>query len=134
MGIDPNKLNPHFRALIEATAREVHADGAMMNQEPTPEPLAQTEADHQNRFIGVCKARGWAYVWHNTKKRSTGTVGTPDVIVAARSKVFWIEFKLPAEKLSPDQVVFAKQLAANGCQVHVLYSAEQAVALIENAG
>jgi len=96
------------------------------------DPLQQTEKDHQNRFIGACKARGWRYVWHSTKKRSTANVGTPDAIVAARGLTWWIEFKLPGEHLSPDQVVFSRQLAANGIKMHVVYSAEEAVALIEN--
>ena len=117
MGIDPSKTSPAFRARLAGYT----------------DPLAQTEADHQNRFITFCKTRGWAYVWHSTKKRSTGTTGTPDVIVVVRGKVFWIEFKLPTEELSPAQRVFAQALRANGAQLHVVHSAEEAVSVIENA-
>ena len=115
MGIDPSKTSPAFRAKLTGYS----------------DSLAQTEADHQNRFISICKERGWAYVWHSTKKRSTGTIGTPDAIVVAHGKVFWIEFKLPGQFLSPDQQVFARLLAQNGAQLHVVYSAEEALALIE---
>jgi hypothetical protein len=114
MGIDLSRAPETFRAKILGR----------------PSPFAQSEADHQNRFVGVLKARGLPYVWHNTKKRSTGTLGAPDVIVAVDGAVYWIEFKLPGEELSPAQVAFAHLLALQGCKMHVVSSAEEALSLL----
>jgi hypothetical protein len=95
-------------------------------------PSEELEKDAQANFAIACKERGWRPVWHGMHKRSTANRGCPDFIVGARGTTFWIEFKRPGEKLAPDQRVFEMQLAQNGITMFTVYSAQQAVDLIEN--
>jgi hypothetical protein len=96
------------------------------------DPKEDREVVAQRNFAKACKDRGWVPVWHKTYKRSTANVGCPDFIVAAYSQTFWIEFKLPGEDLRPDQAAFRKRLLQNGVQMCVVYSAQEAVDLIES--
>jgi hypothetical protein len=123
MGIRWHYLSPYQQSLVE--------NPSAPRAEILKSPFAQTERDHQRRFARECKARGWRCVWHSTAKASTANRGTPDFIVAAHAETFWLEFKLLGEELSPEQRVFARELAANGVTLHLVTSAEEAVALIE---
>jgi hypothetical protein len=91
----------------------------------------EPEAIEQANFALACKERGWRHVWHRTDKRSTANRGCPDFIVGAKGTTYWIEFKREGEDLRPDQAAFRKQLAHNGVLMHVVNSAAEAVALIE---
>jgi hypothetical protein len=123
MGIRWHDLSPHQQSLAEPASPRAQILRVPHRQEP--------EVVEQANFAVECKARGWRAVWHRTDKRSTANRGCPDFIVAAHGQTFWIEFKRPGEDLRPDQRAFAKQLAQNGIQMHVVNSASEAVALIE---
>ena len=62
--------------------------------------------------------------------------GFPDLFVAHAGKGLLVEIKNPAkpiadQRLKPDQVEFHAQCAAHGYQVHVVYSVEGALSLLE---
>jgi hypothetical protein len=93
-----------------------------------------SEVVEQRNFAKACQDRGWRAVWHSTHKPSTANRGTPDFIVAARGQTWWIEFKRPKEDLRPDQKAFRKQLLENGVKLYLVYSAAEAVDIIETSG
>ena len=101
-----------------------------------PVNTGEAEKTMQKNFAVECFNRRWRPVWHGMHKRSTANRGCPDFIVAARGHTFWIEFKKPGEDLSPDQATFKIELAQNGIQMYTVFSADEAVQVIEqfNAG
>jgi hypothetical protein len=123
MGIKWNDLNEYQQSLAEPVSPRAQILRTAHRLEP--------EAVEQANFAIACKERGWRCVWHRTDKRSTANRGCPDFIVAARGITFWIEFKRPGQDLRPDQAAFKKQLAQNEVAMHVVTTADQAVALIE---
>lgn len=90
------------------------------------------EREHQKVFANYCLRKGYAFTWHRTDKPSTASPGTPDFIVGANGTTYWIEFKLSCQKLSPDQEDFRDKLAAQGIELHVVYSDAEGIELIEN--
>jgi hypothetical protein len=90
------------------------------------------ERQHQSVFANHCLSKGYAYTWHRTDKPSTASPGTPDFIVGANERTYWIEFKLPGQKLSPDQEDFEKALTAQGLILYVVYSDAEAIQIIED--
>jgi hypothetical protein len=100
---------------------------------PAKNRTTRAERIHQGTFANHCLRKGYAFTWHRTDKPSTASPGTPDFIVGVRARTFWIEFKLPGEKLSPDQADFRNRLAAQGIALEVVYSDAEAIALVDPA-
>jgi len=125
MGIRWNDLSLYQQSLAEESPASPRAQILRASHRLEPEVI------EQRNFAVEAKSRGWRTVWHRTDKRSTANRGCPDFIVGAKSTTWWIEFKRPGEALRPDQAAFKKELAQNGIQMHVVFSAIEAVALIE---
>jgi hypothetical protein len=90
------------------------------------------ERDEQRHFANWLLLNGYkAKVWHATHKATTANPGVCDFIVPIWGDTLWIEFKLPGAKLSEDQEEFRVGLEAKGHQLHVCYSAGEAIALVK---
>jgi hypothetical protein len=127
-------LPPHLQEQISAQllkpAPRVPPDCPELK--PTRHEL-NLERDDQRLFYADCRRRGLVPVWHATNSRSKATPGTPDFIVPVAGTTLWIEMKLPGKKLSNDQQAFQASLAAQGIQLHVVYSLGQAIELVRRA-
>jgi VRR-NUC domain len=97
-----------------------------------PVKTGTLERDEQRQFANWLLLHGYtAKVWHGTHKATTANPGVPDFIVAIWGGTLWIEFKLPGAKLSEAQEEFRAGLEAKGHQLHICYSANEAIALVK---
>lgn len=85
------------------------------------------ERDMHDQFSAWCKLNGILVVHARTDRKSTIRKGWPDFTLLYQGSVICIEFKLPGEKLTEEQVECAKEIAANETWVEVCYSFEEAV-------
>ena len=70
---------------------------------------------------GIKKLGGKAY-----KFTSPGNAGVPDrLVVLPGGKIHFVELKTESGKLSPLQANTCLQLSRLGCEVHVLYGAQE---------
>jgi hypothetical protein len=66
--------------------------------------------------------------------RSKATPGTPDFWVGVAGRGLWLEFKRERScKLSPEHEEFRSACEAQRIEHHVVYSADEAIKLVENA-
>jgi hypothetical protein len=70
-------------------------------------------------------------VWHRTDKATGATPGTPDFIVPTWTGTIYIEFKMPGNWLSKAQEEFRAGLEAKGLELHICFSAGEAIALVK---
>jgi len=89
------------------------------------------ERKEQGLFALELSRRALPYVWRQTCARSTASIGTPDFIFTLRGVTWWVEFKAPGGKLSPEQVEFGQRLSRQGVQLQVCRSATEAIGLIK---
>lgn len=74
------------------------------------------------------------WCWHATHKPSTASPGVPDFWVGVNSRGIWLEFKKDYScKLSDDQELFRKRCEAQGIEMHVVYSAFEAIQIVQEA-
>jgi hypothetical protein len=99
-----------------------------------PHPPLKTgklEREEQRQFANHCLLHELPFVWHATHKPSKATPGTPDFWVGINRLGIWIEFKRDyTEKLSTEQEEFARKLEAQGMKLYVVYSALEAIELV----
>ena len=80
------------------------------------------------------KGRKIPFSWHATHTRSKATPGTPDFWVGINRHGVWIEFKRDYScKLSPEQEEFRVCCAYQNIEWHVVYSAHEAIQIVERA-
>lgn len=123
------KLTPEMKRLMSPQDQVRYF---ALPPEPLPKAIEESEAWHQAQFAHWLKAKELLppAVWHNTAKRTTGTIGCPDFIVPAAGCVLWLEFKLPGNELSPEQKLFALRLREQGGEVTIVYHFEAAIELL----
>lgn len=85
------------------------------------------ERDLQIRLRALLGLRGIAYQQSRMDKKTTGTVGWPDFTFAVNGRPVAWECKLPGKDLDEDQVRVIEQMKANGWDVRVIRSVEQAM-------
>jgi hypothetical protein len=137
MGIRLEDLTPKVLRCMEPGDLELYQPGIHppYQEDHHPPPKTDTpEKVDQKQFAAWCAQMKFRPVWHATHKPSTANRGCPDFVVAAYGTTFWIEFKRVGEDLRPDQIVFKKQLEANGVPMYVCYSAFEAMQVISQYG
>lgn len=83
-------------------------------------PELEIEGLHRP-IIAECKRRGWKYVYSNPTKPTTIGEGVCDFIIYADGgRVFNIECKAKAGKLSTEQLAFIHWLKKLGHETHVI--------------
>lgn len=133
MGIKWTDLSEAQRALINDPTMPLQTP--QMTQEgfltpPKGNRAARSEKREQSLFANDCLRKGLPFCWHATNSRSKATPGTPDFWCGKDGKGYWIEFKAAGGKLSPEQELFKEKLQAQSLQLHVVYSAAEAIKLI----
>jgi VRR-NUC domain-containing protein len=134
MGLSRSQITPELLARMKPEDSAFYSPGVHPQWSEDTHPPPKNDIPEnvlQRQFANWCLDKGYRHVWHGTHKRSTANRGCPDFIIAAKGTTFWIEFKRPGEDLSPDQSVFKKELEKNGVIMYVVYSAFEAIALIE---
>jgi hypothetical protein len=118
----------HYAEMIGIT---VHQDDLTAHK-TQPKGANQLEKKEQSQFANDLLRKGLPYVWHSTARASTATPGCPDFILAIAGVTLWVEFKRPGYKLSEDQEKFRVALERQGIFLHVVYSADQAIKLVDS--
>ena len=101
--------------------------------EEQKDKIPQLEREEQRTFAHWLRKHDLAdsTIWHSTAHRLKGTVGCPDFVVPVNGIVLFIEFKRPENRLSKDQEVFRASLDRQRHQLHMVYNADEAIALVE---
>ena len=136
MGYKRTELTPGMLRLMSPEDQKRYMGGVISPdepQEPETKKIPKLERDEQRTFARWLRKHGLAdsAIWHSTAHRTKGTRGTPDFVVPVSGVTLYIEFKLPGNTLSPDQENFRKSLDAQRYQLHVVASAQEAIALVE---
>lgn len=135
MGWTRNQLTPEIIAGMnpEDQLRYGHEVRPSFEDDPHPPPVTdKLEREEQRQFANWCLLHKYACVWHSTAHRSKASLGCPDFIIGLNSVTLWIEFKRAPNKLTEDQGKFKEILEAQGIPYHLVYSAGEAIALVES--
>jgi hypothetical protein len=115
---------------------------AAIDVQPDSHPPPKTdklEREEQRSFANWvlqqnAKGRKIPLIWHSTAHRSKATPGTPDFMVGINGQWLSLEFKRDyASKLSADQVEFKAACDAQHLPYRIVYSAQEAIKLVEEA-
>jgi hypothetical protein len=93
---------------------------------------ANTEREEQKVFTGWLDLVRIPYVYARPDKKTTISVGWPDVTVLYRQQALLIEMKTPTGKLSYAQEETIAYLNESGTPVHVCRSALEAINLTKH--
>jgi hypothetical protein len=85
------------------------------------------ESEIESKSIKAVKDKGWWLIKFLPMK----CAGLPDRIAIGHGKVVFIEYKRPGEKLRPIQVAIHKRFLKHGITVHVAYSVEDTLRILE---
>lgn len=89
--------------------------------------LQSLESSIEKYFKAQCEKRGWLCL----KFVSPSRRGVPDrLVIRSCARMAFVEFKRPSGRLSILQMAMIRRLKAFGVEVHVIWSKEEAQALI----
>lgn len=101
--------------------RDIQAQVVKFCHEALPSDVVFFHVPNSGKRMG--KKIGWL--------RQAGVIkGIPDLVIAFRRKVLWIEFKTRKGDVEPHQQVIHDKLSANGFQVEIVRSFERGTAVI----
>jgi hypothetical protein len=140
-------LSPHLFALMSAEDQPRYAQTITQTTDPAVakldrQPLRKSSVAEKNEqgtfaswlLLQNSKGRKIPFCWHSTCARSKATPGTPDFWVGINGRSLWIEFKRDSScKLTPEQDEFRLGCEAQRIEHHVVYSAEQAIGIVQQA-
>jgi len=130
-------MSPEDQAKFGSLTEEFYSRHPEMNPVVPPPKTDKLERDEQRSFANQLllwnsQGRKIPFVWHSTAHRSKASPGTPDFIVGIAGKVLFIEFKRDYScQLSPDQQEFCENCLAQQLIFKVVYSAGEAIKLVE---
>jgi hypothetical protein len=140
------QMSPHLFRLMSPADRARYAAVAVPDIALAPRldhrPSAKTTSDERKEqgtfanwlLLQNSKGRKIPFSWHATHTRSKATPGTPDFWLGINAHSMWIEFKRDCScKLSPEQEEFRVCCAYQGIEWHLVYSAPQAIEIVEEA-
>jgi hypothetical protein len=116
-----------------AKENRIIADSGYVLDETAKEKLAgvEREAELHNQILDECRKRGWIALHGSMAHRSRRTVGEEDFIIRAdHGRVFWIEAKAKAGKLSTAQLGMHMHAERLGHKTHIVRSFEEFLALL----
>lgn len=133
--IKKSMLTPAMVHLMSPEDQARYSPEPRPSFEEDPHPPVVTdklEREEQRLFASDCLRKGYAVVWHSTAHRSKASLGCPDFVVGIKGVTLWIEFKRAPNKLSEDQRKFKAVLEAQAIPYYLVYSAEEAIALVQS--
>ena len=120
-------------ALVPGTA-------AVPSQDRRPSPKnGDSEKTEQKQFAHYLKSvnekgRAIPWIWWPLHTKSRTSPGAGDFWVAANQHSWWFEFKTgPDKELSPVQKEFRRRCLIQGMEHIVVYSAQRAIEIVEQA-
>jgi hypothetical protein len=136
MGFTRKELTPEMLRCMSPEDQKSYGPEPRPSFEADPHPPPVTdklEREEQRHFANWCLLHNYGFIWHSTAHRSKASVGCPDFVVAVNRLMpgLWIEFKRAPNKLSEDQRKFKEILEAQGVTYWIVYSAGEAIALVE---
>jgi hypothetical protein len=81
-------MNPKLlsdRQISMVSERERKSLGLQTFEERMKKIVAKNERELQRQIVDYLRLRDIVVIWHRTDKRSTATVGTPDILFAVKS-------------------------------------------------
>jgi hypothetical protein len=146
MGIPRLELSPHLIRLMNPEDQMYYRPDPNQSSAPDPKlrispppkrdvPERKEQADFANYLLlQNSQGRKIPFVWHATHTSSKATPGTPDFWVGINRRNMWIEFKRDYGcDLTPEQEEFRLCCEAQGIEMYVVYSAGEAIKLVEDA-
>lgn len=127
-----------LKAMTPAERKQLGKAGVLAS-EAQEKATHKNEAEMQAQIQAYCDLHGWPCYRSRTDKRSTGRVGTPDLLiclpfrrgVAPHGLFVAIECKMKGNKPSPEQAFeLGKIMAAEG-ETLVAYSAKEAIEFLK---
>src|SRR4029077_15987209 len=128
-----SELTPEMIAKMSKEDQARYSEGRpSFEADPHPPPVTdKLEREEQRSFANWCLLHNYPCVWHSTAHRTKASLGCPDFIVGVNGVTLWIEFKRAPLGLSEDQKKFRALMDGQGIVYHLVYSAEEAIALTE---
>jgi|SRR5215469_576905 len=140
------EFSPHLIPLMSAQDQNFYRPDPNTSTAPDPKlrihppgkrdvAERKEQADFANYLLlQNSKGRRIPFSWHATHTRSKATPGTPDFWVGINRRSMWIEFKKDYScDLSDEQEEFRQCCEAQCVEMHVVYSAGEAIELVEEA-
>lgn len=129
MGMNPKLLPENIRKCMQ---KEDRIDvGILTDEEATRKRNDQLEKEVQEEIARLLQLRG---IWFERKamhKKSTGTVGCPDFLLAVHGNAVAIEVKVGSNNLSDDQIMCRKQMMENKWSYFVVRELSEAKAVLD---
>lgn len=129
-----SELTPEMIARMSPEDQARYAPEGRPSFEADPHPPVVTdrlEREEQRQFANWCLSHLYPCVWHSTAHRSKASLGCPDFVVGVKGVTLWIEFKRAPNPMTEDQKKFRDLLVGQGIDYHLVYSAQEAIALTE---
>jgi hypothetical protein len=141
------EMSPHLVRLMSPEDRKRY--GQMITQTTVPAheldraPSRKRDSDERREqgdfanwmLLQNSNGRKIPFCWHATHTRSKATPGTPDFWVGSNGRGIWFEFKRDSScKLTPEQEEFRLACEAQQIEHHVVYSADEAIKIVQKAG
>jgi hypothetical protein len=119
MGIPPGQLTDQFLSKIDQRDRKPLKRRGMTAAEKRDKACKILERKIHDQFSGFAKRNGFI-VWHSSPvKRSSIRSGLPDFLLWKNHRALGIEFKVPPNNLTTEQINVFREIEVTGCQVIV---------------
>jgi hypothetical protein len=124
--MNPKLLPDKMISMVSERDRKLLGIATM--EEKMKKMEAKSERELQRQIVQYLRLRGIEVIWHSTAKKSTATVGTPDILFAVRANgipmAIAFEIKFGTGTLSREQsdMLFRMQAAPNAWTCRVIRS------------
>jgi hypothetical protein len=116
---------PNIARLMSLEDRK--ANGILTPEEASERHNLTLERDIHNQFGSWLYRQGFEDYYHSDPvRRPTIKAGLPDFGIYQDSRILFIEFKVPPNKLSPDQEAAFARMGRKGNVILICYSYEEA--------
>lgn len=127
MPVKLTDLNDKQLSMIPSAQRKVDGKPLLTREESLAKQEMKLEKELHNGVIALLQHRGVQLVGHaRMDRKSTFTVGWPDITFAYRNHFILWELKLPGQHLSADQIKAHRQLVADGWEIAIIHSITEA--------
>lgn len=119
----------HILKLMTKEDRNPMGKAGLTATEITQIFSAKREKEMHDIFSQWLNLNGVPFIHARTDKKSTIAKGAPDFTLIYRGKALCIEFKMPGQKITPDQDLFIEHLKKSETPVFICNMAAEAIEL-----
>lgn len=132
MGNITGQLPDNFLRCMSPEARKPLGKAGMTRQEVIEKAEVKAEKDLHEQVVAYLEQHHGIKVGHaRMDRKSTYTLGWPDLTFALHGKACALELKVGKKKPDPDQLACIAAMEPNGWNVYVVRSLEEAKAFLE---